>query len=65
MNKVILKYSSNIESFESYLQKYIDSKEYLSKELKDSINYSIFRGGKWIRPIFAFLTAQALNFEPS
>lgn len=64
MNKVILKYSSNIESFESCLQKYIDSKEYLSRELKDSINYSIFRGGKRIRPIFAFLTAQSLNFEP-
>lgn len=64
MNKVILKYSSNIESFESYLQTYIDSKEYLSGELKDSINYSIFRGGKRIRPIFAFLTAQSLNFEP-
>lgn len=64
MNKVILKYSSNIESFESCLQKYIDSKEYLSRELKDSINYSIFRGGKRIRQIFAFLTAQSLNFEP-
>lgn len=64
MNKVILKYSSNIEFFESYLHKYVGSKEYLSRELKDSINYSIFRGGKRLRPIFAFLTAQSLNFEP-
>lgn len=64
MNKLITKYENKIESFELYLKKYIDSKEYLSLELKDSISYSIFRGGKRIRPVFSFLTAESLKVDP-
>lgn len=64
MNKLITKYENKIESFELYLKKYIDSKEYLSLELKDSIFYSIFRGGKRIRPVFSFLTAESLKVDP-
>lgn len=64
MNKLIIKYKNKIESFELYLKKYIDSKEYLSLELKDSISYSIFRGGKRIRPVFSFLTAESLKIDP-
>lgn len=64
MNKLITKYENKIESFELYLKKYIDSKEYLSLELKDSISYSIFRGGKRIRPVFSFLTAESLKIDP-
>lgn len=64
MNKLIIRYKNKIESFELYLKKYIDSKEYLSLELKDSISYSIFRGGKRIRPVFSFLTAESLKIDP-
>ena len=64
MNKLIIRYKNKIESFELYLKKYIDSKEYLSLELKDSISYSIFRGGKRIRPVFSFLTAESLKVDP-
>lgn len=43
------------------LKKYITNGQPLLKDLHESINYSLFSGGKRIRPLFCFIVGDLLN----
>lgn len=45
------------------LQEYLANDESLLKGLLDSINYSLFSGGKRIRPLFCFMVGELFNVQ--
>lgn len=61
MNDLFNRFKIDTDLFLEYLKDIINSKEYLSSELKEAIYYSVFRGGKRLRPIFCFGVAKSLN----
>lgn len=58
---VIELYKKDLDEFLIYLESIIDRKSFDSNPLKESIKYSVFRGGKRLRPICTFATANALR----
>ncbi|MCI6610282.1 MAG: polyprenyl synthetase family protein [Ezakiella sp.] len=54
-------YKKDLNEFLIYLEAIIDRKSLDSNILKEAIKYSVFRGGKRLRPICTFATANALK----
>lgn len=61
MSNLFKKFDNDVSLFLDYLKGFLNSKNYLSSDLRDAISYSVFRGGKRIRPIFSFAVAKSLS----
>ena len=61
MIKDIIKLES--KNFEMLLQKFLNEKSILSQKLADAMEYSLFSGGKRIRPVLSFLVADFLDIN--
>jgi geranylgeranyl diphosphate synthase, type II len=65
MNDVLVYLHDTKEYFEEKLSEYASIKEPLLQKLQESINYSLYSGGKRIRPLFAFIVGDLLNIPKS
>ena len=65
MNDVLVYLHDTKEYFEEKLSEYASIKEPLLEKLQESINYSLYSGGKRIRPLFAFIVGDLLNIPKS
>lgn len=58
------KYSSAKNLFEEYLYEYFSKLSDIDAKLKESIEYSLFNGGKRFRPVLSILTSETIGIPP-
>lgn len=61
MSDLFKKFEPEVTQFLDFLRDNLSKRKYLSSELSDAIIYSVFRGGKRIRPIFCFGISKSLG----
>ena len=61
MEELLVYLKKNIEYIDSKLEEYTKNEEPLLKVLQESINYSLYSGGKRIRPVFCFFVGDIFS----
>ena len=57
------KTSDHIEEINNYLESWLPDSQIPPKNLHQAMNYSVMNGGKRIRPLLTFATAESLNID--
>ena len=57
------KTSGHIEEINNYLESWLPNSQIPPKNLHQAMNYSVMNGGKRIRPLLTFATAESLNID--
>jgi geranylgeranyl diphosphate synthase, type II len=65
MDDILVYLRDTREYFEEKLSEHASIKEPLLEKLQESINYSLYSGGKRIRPLFAFIVGDLLDIPKS